>query len=144
MSNTLTAQASVQVHAPKNRVWDALTKPELVKEYLFGTEMVTDGKVGSPILYRGSWEGKQYEDKGVILESEPGRSFVSTYWSSMRGLPDTPENYNKVGYKLDQVDGTTTVTVVQDNIKSEEERKHSEENWKTVLEGLKKVVERPV
>lgn len=34
--------ASVVINAPCQRVWDALTKPELVKEYFFGTNLVTD------------------------------------------------------------------------------------------------------
>ena len=141
MVHQFEAAVTVRISASTKRVWKALTDPALVKEYLFGTEMVTDGKVGSPIVYRGTWEGKHYEDKGTILESEPEKRFVSTYWSSMRGLADLPENYNRVAYQLHAVGGVTELTVAQDNFKTEEERKHSLKNWHTVLDALKKVAE---
>lgn len=43
----------VIVKAPLNKVWDAIIKPELVKQYFFGTELVTTWKIGSPIFFRG-------------------------------------------------------------------------------------------
>src|SRR5512137_2683690 len=93
------AKAAITINAPASRVWDALTNPHLIKQYLFGTEVATDWKVGSPITYRGTWEGKSYEDKGKILQIEPGRLLVSTYWSSLSSVPDIPENYKTVRYE---------------------------------------------
>jgi uncharacterized protein YndB with AHSA1/START domain len=141
MNKTYTATASTKINAPASKVWEAITKPELIKKYMFGTDVVSDWKVGSPIVYRGEWQGKPYEDKGQILELIPEKSLVSTHWSPMSGVPDLPENYHKVSYQLSERDGKTDVTILQDNNASEEEKAHSETNWKTVLEGLKKLVE---
>ena len=58
MNETFIAKTSITINAPKSKVWDALTKPELIKQYLFGTEVTTDWQVGSPIIYKGIWEGK--------------------------------------------------------------------------------------
>jgi uncharacterized protein YndB with AHSA1/START domain len=123
-------------------VWDALTKPELIKQYLFGTDVTTDWKVGSPITYKGEWKGKPYEDKGKILEVEPGKRLVSTFWSSQAGLPDTPENYNTIRYELSPAGDGTRLTITQDNNADEEAASHSEQNWRTVLDGMKKLLER--
>src|SRR5512136_1706150 len=107
MSKGFVAQATVTISAPTSRVWDALTKPELVKQYLFGTQMTTDWRVGSPITYQGTWQGKTYKDKGKVLQVEPGKLLVSTFWSSLSGAPDVPENYQTVRYELSaQGDGT--------------------------------------
>lgn len=141
MANTAIARATTTIDAPAPRVWDALTKPEQIKQYLFGTEVTTDWRVGSPIRYKGEWQGKPYEDKGKILEIEPGKLLVSTFWSSLGGLPDTPENYNTVRYELSPAGNGTRLTVTQDNNPSDEAAKHSEENWRTVLDGIKKLVE---
>ena len=137
----LVARQSVFIRAHPGIVWQALTDPELIRQYLFGTEAVSDWKVDSPIRYRGVWEGKSYEDKGVVLRAEPGKLLETTYWSSMSGLPDVPKNYKKVTYRLRPEKGGTLLTVIQDNNTSEEERAHAEGNWRLVLEGLKKVVE---
>jgi uncharacterized protein YndB with AHSA1/START domain len=141
MNNKFTATATTTINAPASKVWDALTNPELIKQYLFGTEVTTNWKVGSPITYKGEWEGKAYEDKGKILKFDPEKSLVSTHWSPLSGVPDTPENYHTVTYQLSERDGKTKVTIMQDNNATEDEKAHSEQNWRTVLDGMKKLLE---
>jgi len=141
MNKTFVARATITVNVPISKVWDALTKPDLIKQYLFGTEVTTDWQVGSSITYTGKWEGKTYEDKGKILQSEPGRLLVSTFWSSLSGLPDVPENYKTIRYELSTEDDATRLTITQDNNDTQEEANHSEQNWKVVLEGIKKLLE---
>ena len=141
MSNTAIAKATAEINAPASKVWDALTKPEQIKQYMFGTQVTTDWQVGSPITYKGEWKGKSYEDKGKVLEIEPRKRLVSTFWSALAGLPDTPENYKTIRYELAPEGDHTKLTITQDNNKSEESLKHSEGNWGTVLNKLKEVVE---
>lgn len=141
MPGSLIARAQTIISAPATKVWDALINPAIVKQYLFGTDVHSDWQVGSDITYTGVWDGKAYEDKGKILELEPAKKLVSTYFSPLRGLPDVPENYNTVSYELAETGGETTITITQDNIGSEEEKAHSEKNWSTVLEGMKKLLE---
>jgi uncharacterized protein YndB with AHSA1/START domain len=141
MKSKLIAEQSILINAPATMVWHALITPELIRQYLFGTEAISDWKVGGPIIYRGVWQGKPYEDKGTILALVPEKRLETTYWSSMSGVADSPENYKKVTYKLTPEKKGTRLTITQDNNASEEEKNHSEGNWKIVLEGLKKLVE---
>ena len=139
----LVARQSVLIRAPPERVWKALTDPTMIRQYLFGTEAISDWKIGSPIRYQGIYEGRSYEDKGVVIRSEPGVVLETTYWSSMSGLPDVPGNYKMVRYELKQEEGgPTLLTVTQDNNATEDERAHSEGNWKMVLEKLKDLLEK--
>ena len=142
MNNKFTAQATTLVNAPASKVWDALTNPSLIKQYLYGTEVTTDWQVGSPITYRGEWEGKSYEDKGEILQIEPDKLLVSTFWSSLAGLPDLPENYKTVRYELFPEGDGTKLTITQDNNTTQEEADHSTQNWTTVLDKLKELLEK--
>jgi uncharacterized protein YndB with AHSA1/START domain len=141
MSKTPIAKATATINAPAAKVWDALTKPEQIKQYLFGTQVTTDWKVGSPITYKGEWKGKAYEDKGKVLEIEPRKRLVSSFWSALAGLPDTPENYKTVGYELAPDGDQTKLTITQDNNASQDEAKEAEKNWRMVLDGIKKLVE---
>ena len=142
MKKGLTAKTSITIHAPAAKVWEALTEPELIKQYLFGTEAISEWKVGSSIAYKGVWEGKSYEDKGRILQLVPLRLLQSTYWSSMGGLEDKPENYATVTYELEAKDNDTQLSVSVDNIATEKERDHTEKNWGMVLETMKKLLEK--
>ena len=142
MKDTFIAKASVSIKASPAKVWDALTNPSLIKQYLFGTECKSEWKVGSSITYTGTWEGKRYEDKGTILELVPNKVLRSTYWSSFSGKPDVPENYNVVAYELSQKGSETVLTVTQDNNPSRESSEHSTENWKKVLATMKDLLEK--
>jgi len=140
-NNLHIAQASISIHAPISKVWEALTSPDLIKQYLFGTTVTTDWQVGSPIIYKGQWKGKSYQDKGTIIQIELGKRLVSTYWSSMAGLPDAPENYKTVRYELSPEGLGTRLIVTQDNNASLEETDQSSQNWKMVLKDIKKLLE---
>jgi uncharacterized protein YndB with AHSA1/START domain len=142
METTFTATAQVIIRTGADKVWDALTNPQLIKQYLFGTVAKSDWKVGSPITYTGVWEGKHYVDKGTILEVVPRKVLKSTYWSSMGGKPDLPENYNTVTYELTEAGGETVLSVTQDNNPSKESADHSRDNWGKVLSALKALLEK--
>lgn len=126
--------------APVDKVWQALTDPKLVEQYFFGTKLETGWKVGSPIFFRGEWEGKSYEDKGIVLSYDPERSLSYSYLSSWSNLPDEPQNYLRVGYAVKSVEGGTELTIEQTNYDAEKVE-HSQENWATLIDGMRKLVE---
>ncbi|MBC7885478.1 MAG: SRPBCC domain-containing protein [Saprospiraceae bacterium] len=53
MSTHFKTKYQTIIKASVAKVWDALTNPEVVKQYFFGTDLVTDWKVGSPIIFQG-------------------------------------------------------------------------------------------
>ena len=141
MINELLLKKSIPISAPVSKVWDALTNPEIIKQYFFGTNCVTDWKKGSPIYFRGEWEGKAYEDKGTILDIEKEKLIRYNYWSSFTGTADVPENYANISYLLSSENGTTILTITQDGFKKKEAVEHSQTNWGMIMDGLKKIVE---
>ena len=142
MKNNITGKTSIYIDAPATKVWEALTTPSIIKQYFFGTNAISDWKVGSPIKFTGEWEGKHYEDKGSILEIIPNKLFRYSYWSSMSGIEDKPENYVPVTYELDEKDRGVLLTVTQENIPDEKMKEHSLENWNKVLRELKQLLEK--
>lgn len=141
MSKGFVAKQSVRINAPAPRVWDALVNPAKVKQYMFGATVASQWKPGSAITFTGEWQGKAYQDKGVILHAEPGRILEYTHFSPLSGLPDTPDNYHTVTIELSEQGQVTTLTLSQDNNPTEQAREHSEKNWGVMLATLKKVVE---
>ncbi len=137
----LVATAKTDINASSEQVWDALTDPKKIKQYMFGSQVVTDWKSGSPIVWKGEYEGKKYEDKGEILENEPGQHLKMTHFSPLSGQKDEPKNYHTLTYELTADGGRTHVSLSQDNNDSEDDVKHSTENWQMMLDGLKKFVE---
>jgi len=141
MNDDLIAQASILIDAPVKKVWKALVDPEAIRQYMFGTTVVSDWKEGNPILWKGEWQGKAYEDKGVILQLRPERTLQYSHFSPLSGLPDRPENYHTVTIELSTLRKRTRVTLSQDHNANPEERQHSETNWAGMLAAIKKLVE---
>jgi uncharacterized protein YndB with AHSA1/START domain len=137
----LTLNTIIVINAPAQKVWQALTDPAIIKQYFFGTNVQSDWKKGSLITWTGEWQGKTYQDKGTILDITPGQYVKYSYWSSMSGTEDKPENYQNVTYDLQEKDGVTTFELTQDKIKGVESKQHSEQNWQAVFGKMKEMVE---
>lgn len=137
----LHAHAAVDVHAPPERVWRALTDPAEIAQYMMGSHVDTTWEPGTPITWSGEFRGKAYQDRGEVLEVEPAQRLAVTHWSPLTGDDDVPENYHTIRYELAASDGGTRVTLDQDGCASEEQAEQFSQNWRGMLEGLKKVAE---
>lgn len=135
------ATATTTIEAGKDAVWKALTDPEEVKKYMMGSQVETDWKPGSPIVWKGEWEGKPFEDTGEILAVDEPNRLEITHFSPLTGQPDEPGSYHALVYTLEDKDGGTEVTLTQDNNGDKAEADRNASNWSMVLEGLKKAVE---
>lgn len=142
MSANFIAKATIVIDAPPKIVWAALTTPELIRQYFFGTEVISEWKEDSEIKFQGEWEGKKYVDKGLIMKMIPGKLLQHTYFSSFSGMEDSPENYSNVIYELGDEDEQTQLTVKQENMQTQEAKEKAEQNWQGVLENMKGVVEK--
>ena len=132
------ATAGTEVNASPAQVWHALTDPKLIQRYMFGSLVVTDWQQGSPIVWKGEYEGKAYEDKGEILEIEPQRRLKVTHFSPLSGQEDVPENYHTLLYELTSSGDTTHLSLSQDKNASEAEAEHSKGMWAMMLAGPKR------
>jgi uncharacterized protein YndB with AHSA1/START domain len=135
------AVAHVAVAAPPARVWEALTQPDQVAQYMMGTRVESDWQVGGPITWSGEWNGKPYQDKGEILAAEPGHLLEVTHYSPLSGAADVAENYHTVRYELTKTDDGTAVSLTQDGCASEEQAHQFSQNWQGMLDGMKTVAE---
>lgn len=141
MNKELTITTSIEINADKAKVWDALTNPEKIKVYLFGTDTLTNWKTGSEIIFQGEYQGHQYKDKGIILNIKIDELLQYSYWSGFTGLEDKPENYSLVAYKLDTTNGKTLLTLTQTGFANEQAQQHSQTSWIKVLQQIKQMCE---
>ncbi|GLC30314.1 SRPBCC family protein [Clostridium omnivorum] len=142
MPKQLVVKKEIEINADISKVWNALINPKLIKQYLFGTEAISEWNIGSPIIFRGKWEGKTYEDKGLILKLITNKIFQYAFWSPLSGLEDKSENYANITYELIKKGEDTLLTINQDNIITDEMFNRVYQNWEIILKGLKETVEK--
>ncbi len=137
----IVATATTEITGSTGQVWAALTDPELIKKYMFGSQVFTDWHEGSSILWKGEYEGKAYEDKGNIVAVDTNKRLEVTHFSPLSQQEDVPENYHTLVYELEDHGDTTRVSLSQDNNASEEGAANAKGTWEMLLAGLKQVVE---
>jgi len=115
MSQPLVVTNTIAIHAPASKVWDALTNPEQTKKYMFGCEALSDWKTGSPLIWKGTFNGvEMIAVKGNVVSIEPPRSLIYTVIDPNNPkIPDLPENYLTITCDLTEQDGQTTLEVSQ-------------------------------
>ncbi len=141
MKENLILKLNIEINTKSSNVWVALTSPEWIKKYLFGTDAISDWKVGSPIIFQGEWEGKKYSDKGTILKFEKNKIFQYDYWSNFSGFEDKPENYTRITFELSETNNKTFLTLIQDHFVTQLQYEHSSKNWEMILGSIKKMLE---
>ncbi|TGK50734.1 SRPBCC family protein [Leptospira kanakyensis] len=142
LNHSLQLNLEKKIHSSLEIVWEILTSPKYIKEYLYGTEVISDWKEGSSLVFKGVWEGNTYEENGMILSFKPPYTFKYTYFTAFFGLPDIPENYSIIENHLFEENGIVTIHLKQIGFTAEDKLKHSEENWNQCLDMIKQIAEK--
>lgn len=126
-----------------SKVWDALTNPELMGQWMWeGMSVTSDWKVGSPIIFTGKFYNTNYTDKGTILKLENEKVFSYNYWGKLSQLPDSPENYTVIEFSLINKENKTLLTLTQTDFITYEIYAHWNFYWVVTLNIIRKLAEK--
>jgi len=140
MDTTFIIQKERQINADTKKVWTVLTNPTYIERWL-GVKTQSTWKPKNDITFSFTWDGKDYTDKGIIIQLENEKVFSYSYWSVFSGLPDKAENYSKIEFELIQASAGTTLKLTHSNFATETMYKHSDKNWEETLNEIKKIAE---
>ena len=110
-----TTDSIIKIVAPAKKVWLALTVPELVKQWQYGSDLLTTWEIGTPIIFRTEWNGQVFEQKGNVLEFLPESRLKYSLFFPRPYQPDIPENYFFMAYELTESGEVTSLLVRQED-----------------------------
>jgi len=141
INNMATNISIIFINAPVDRVWDTITKPELVKLWQFGSDLVTDWQPGGDIRFSTAFGDKLFEQWGKVLVFKKNELVRYNLFAPAPGREDKPENYFIMNYVLTAQDGQTKLEIVQEDNRPNaiQEAPQGEEN--PILQSLKKIAE---
>jgi uncharacterized protein YndB with AHSA1/START domain len=140
----LVVRKSVEINALDSKVWEILTNPAYTKQYMFDCELVSDWKIGSSVIWKGSTDGKVY-GKGNLLKIKSNKFLEFTIFNPIMGFEDKPANHSTVTYELLSKLDRTKLTVSQGDFAAmtDGEKRYNDTSvrWDTVLPKIKKLAE---
>jgi uncharacterized protein YndB with AHSA1/START domain len=137
-----TSDSIVRILAPARKVWLALTMPDLVKQWQYGSDLLTTWEPGTPIVFRNEWNGQVFEQKGTVLEFAAGSRLKYSLFFPRPDVEDVPENYFFMTYELTESDGLTSVLFRQEDPRSSPpDAASGSDGGPDVLASLKELVE---
>lgn len=141
MSKNLVLTKERNIAANTKKVWAAIT--ETTSNWNGVTvNTISAWEPNSDITFSFVWDGKEYADKGNIIEFVPEKIFSHTYWSAFSGLPDQKENYSKVQYELFSTKKGTILKLTHSNFATHTMYEHSDKNWEDTLDKIKEKCEK--
>lgn len=129
------------LNASIEEVWNALTKPELVKQWQYGSELITDWKTGNEIRFRNEWQGQVFEQWGSILEIVPNQKIKYSLFFPRPELEDKPENYFIMSYILSEESNKVKLQIIQEDNRPGAVQEEPQGDENPILQSLKTLVE---
>ena len=128
----------IYIAAAPEKVWQALTDPEMTEKYWFGFRVTADGKAGDYMTARSPAGKEVHHDR--ILESDPPRRLSYAWqplYKEMQG-----ERPSRVTFELTPFKDQTRLTIVHDEF--DEGSKIFgliSKGWPAVLSSMKSFLE---
>jgi uncharacterized protein YndB with AHSA1/START domain len=136
------SDSTVCINASSEKVWRALTRPELVKQWQYGADLLTTWEVGSSIVFRNEWNGQVFEQKGKVLEFLPESRLKYSLFFPHAGMQDIAEHYFFMIYELTEQDGITSLLMRMEDPRPLPDNHSSDtDEGPNVLSDLKALVE---
>jgi uncharacterized protein YndB with AHSA1/START domain len=79
-----TVHRTITINAPPSAVWQALTDPDLLREWRTpdkASTVTAEWRTGGPIAFEGTWDRRKYLDRGTILAFDPPYTLSYNFWS---------------------------------------------------------------
>jgi uncharacterized protein YndB with AHSA1/START domain len=138
-----TSTSKIEINSPAARVWQVLTDPEMVKLWQYGSVLTTTWTPGSSIRFSTAWNGQVFEQWGTVLGFDPNVSLKYSLFAPRPDLTDSPENYFFMTYFLEENQGKTTLSIIQDDPRPQTQAATQEEEGENpILAGLKALAEK--
>jgi uncharacterized protein YndB with AHSA1/START domain len=130
---------AIYIRTTAEKLWEALTKPEITRQYFFETTQECTWQVGAPwkmVLKDGG-----LADSGEVLEVEAPRKLVLR-WRAEKRPEAKAEGDSRMTYTVEDKDGCVKLTVTHEIEREESKLIAGVSNgWPIILSSLKSLIE---
>jgi uncharacterized protein YndB with AHSA1/START domain len=129
----------IYIRSTRERVWDALIKPEFTRQYWAGTWQDSDWRVGSD--WKIMVPDGRVADTGKVLEFDPPKR-LSVSWQNHLSSEMEEEGHSRATFELDSQGSMVKVTVTHEIDRPDSKLiKAVSGGWPAILSSLKSLLE---
>ncbi|WP_300601584.1 SRPBCC domain-containing protein [Niabella sp.] len=140
-------EKSVHINAGRQRVWNVLTAPDIMLQWMGDPEMElevdTQWKVGAPLVIKGIHH-LPFENKGIVLAVDPGHRLQYSQLSSLSRLEEKADNYSVFEFLLTPEGTETRLSLTIKGFPTDTIYKHLAFYWNTAVFKIKRVAENEI
>jgi len=138
LEDTMRKAFEIYIKTTPERLWEAITDPEMRARYSFGTETHSDWTPGSS--YTTTARGGNLEiAQGENLEVDPPRRLVQSF-NALWSEDVKAEGTSRVTWEIEQIEDSCRLVVTHDEL-PEEAHDELYGGWPMILSGLKTLLE---
>jgi uncharacterized protein YndB with AHSA1/START domain len=121
------------------KLWAALTRGELTKQYWYDRRIESDWQVGSPVRFYDG-DSSVLTDSGIVLESDPPQRLSYTFRNEFNAEA-RKQGYSRVSFSIEPHEGMVKLTLIHDELPDEQAVIGFREGWSPILSSLKTFLE---
>jgi uncharacterized protein YndB with AHSA1/START domain len=133
LENQMEKVFEIYIRTTPERLWEAITAPEIRSKYNFGASVASDWQAGS--TYELTHPGGGLLADGEVLEADPPRRLVHSMTAKW-GDDVVAEGASRVTWEIEQVEDSCRLTVTHDQLR-EGANDQLYGGWPMILSGLK-------
>ena len=133
LESTMERVFEIYIRTTPERLWEAITDPEIRAKYNFGAGVRCDWQPGSPLEMAHPAGGVLGD--GEVLEIDPPRRLVHTM-RALWGEEVKAEGTSRVTWEIEQIEDSCRLTVVHDQLR-DGANEELYGGWPMILSGLK-------
>ena len=134
LENSMEKVFEIYIRTTPERLWEAITDPEIRSKYHFGAKITSDWTEGSPYL-QGDLDSRSLLSEGENLEIDPPHRLVQ----SMRALWNDDvkrEGTSRITWEIEHVGDSCRLLVTHDQMRDDADSQLYG-GWPMILSGLK-------
>jgi uncharacterized protein YndB with AHSA1/START domain len=136
--SALSIVVTTYIATTPEKVWNALTNPDITEQYWSGTRIESDWQVGSKVFYR---RGGAIVDEHVLLSFEPPRRMSHTF-HPLFNEEFRREPPSKVTYEIAAGGDVVRLTVTHDEFPEDSAvYRACRAGWPMIISSLKTLLE---
>ncbi|MCZ6561230.1 MAG: SRPBCC family protein [Gammaproteobacteria bacterium] len=128
------------IRTTPEKLWEALTSAAFTRLYFHNTEINSDWKVGSPVVFNRANDGG-IAVEGEILAADKPR-LLSYTWRALYDEDMAAESHSRLTFEIEEMPGVCRLRIVHDDFDADSKTyEQVSQGWSAIICSLKSLLE---